>query len=262
MTRRRALRTVLASAPLLALAACGGSSDGGSARSATSSGQATSTRPLTVFAAASLTGVFRDLGARYEREHPGRAVTFSFAGSQSLVAQVQQGAPADLVATADAASAEALAAALAAAPRVLARNQLAVVTEPGNPERVRGLADLARPGLRVVLAGPTVPAGRAARAALDGAGVRVQPVSEEPDVRAVVQWVRLGEADAGIAYATDVAAARGDVDGVPLPGASNAYPAGVLRAAAHPREAGEFLDLALSPEGQRVFAAHGFLPPP
>lgn len=219
-------------------------------------------RTLTVFAAASLTDALRDLGALYEREHLGSRVTFSFAGSQSLVAQVQQGAPADVVATADTTSADALAGQLAGPARVLARNQLALVTAPGDPQRLRTLRDLARPGVRVVLAGPTVPVGRAARAALDEAGVRVRLVSEEPDVKAVVQRVRLGEADAGIAYVTDVAAARGELTGTPLPGASNPYPAGVLTSAASPREAAAFLDLALSPAGQKVFADRGFLPPP
>ena len=217
--------------------------------------------PLTVFAAASLTDAFGDLGRQYEAAHPGAQVTFSFAGSQSLVAQVQQGAPADVVATADTASAEAVSDRLDGPARVLARNRLAIVTETGDPLHLRTLADLARPSVTVVLAGPTVPAGRAARAALEQAGVTVQPVSEEADVRAVVQRVALGEADAGIVYATDLQAAQDDVDGRALDGVSNAYPAGVVRGSARRAEAQAFLDLALSPQGAAVLASYGFLPP-
>jgi len=239
---RRALPLVA----LLLLPACGG--DPGP-------------EPLVVFAAASLTDAFTELGAEYERAHPGERVAFSFAGSQSLVAQVQQGAPADLVATADTASAQALADQLDGAPQVLARNRLAIVTAPGDPLGLAALADLARPSVQVVLAGPSVPAGRAARAALDEAGVSVRPVSEEPDVRAVVQRVALGEADAGIAYATDVAAADDRVDGTPLPGVSNAYPAGVVRGSARRDRARAFLDLALSERGRAVLSSYGFLPP-
>jgi molybdate transport system substrate-binding protein len=217
--------------------------------------------PLTVFAAASLTESFGELGRVYEQAHPGADVTFSFAGSQTLVAQVQQGAPADLVATADTATMDALAGELGAPAQVLARNRLAIVTERGNPLGLRTLADLARPGVTVVLAGPAVPVGKAGRSALQAAGVQVAPVSEEADVKAVVQRVALGEADAGIAYATDVAAARGTVEGTDLPEVSNAYPAAVVRAAAHPQAARAVLDLALSGQGRRVLASYGFLPP-
>ncbi|MCW2779435.1 MAG: transporter substrate-binding protein [Frankiales bacterium] len=250
---------------LLLVAACGGSPTATRTATTAAAGPSSSADPaagpVTVFAASSLTEVFTALGALYERQHPGAHVTFSFAGSQSLVAQVQQGAPADVLATADAKSAASVQAELAAAPVVLARNHLAIVTEKGDPLRLRTLADLARAGVKVVLAGPTVPAGKAARAALAAAGVTVHPVSEEPDVKAVVQKVRLGEADAGVVYATDRRAAGADVGGVDLPGVSNAYPAAPLKEAAHAAAARAFLALAGSPEGQAVFARFGFLPP-
>ena len=216
---------------------------------------------LTVFAAASLSESFPALGELYEKAHPGTDVVFSFAGSQSLVAQVLQGAPADVLVTADEATVQAASAELSAAAVALARNRLALVTEPGNPLGITGLADLEEPGVRVALAGPTVPVGRAARTALAEAGVEVQPVSEEPDVKAVVQRVRLGEADAGIAYATDLTAAEGDVGGAALPGISNTCAGGVLRSSAHPAAAAAFLELARSAEGQRVLESFGFLPP-
>jgi len=240
------VKRLLAALLLVAACSCGGQDE---------------QQRLTVFAAASLSESFPALGALYEKAHPETDVVFSFAGSQSLVAQVLQGAPADVLVTADEATVQAAAGELAGAPVVLARNRLALITEPGNPLGLRALDDLARPDVQVVLAGPTVPVGRAARAALEKAGVSVEPVSEEPDVKAVVQRVRLGEADAGIAYATDLAAAKGEVDGVALPGVSNTCSGGVLRSSEQPGAAGAFLDLARSPEGQRLLESYGFLPP-
>ena len=247
-------RVGLALAAALLVSACGGTG-------AASTADDPAAGPVTVFAAASLTEVFTALGERYEQQHPGAEVTFSFAGSQALVAQVQQGAPADVLATADEKSAAVVRPELAADPVVLARNRLALVTEPGDPRGVTTLADLAAPGLKVVLAGPTVPVGKAARAALAAAGVTVRPVSEEPDVKAVLQKVRLGEADAGIVYATDLVAAGDAVSGTPLPGVSNAYPAAVLADAPHPEAAAAFLDLARSPDGLELLTRAGFLPP-
>lgn len=209
--------------------------------------------PLTVFAAASLTEAFTELATLDDVP-----VELSFAGSQSLVAQVQQGAPADVVVTADEESMTALAGSVASEPVVLARNALAVVTERGNPLGVAALADLAR--VSVVLAAPAVPVGRAARAALDAAGVQVRPVSEEPDVKAVLAKVRLGAADAGIVYVTDLRAAGADVGGFPLPGAVNAYPGAAVRGG-RVDAAERFLDLVRSPAGQQVLARYGFAPP-
>ena len=249
-------RAALALAAALLLSACGGTEAVSTARA-----EDPAAGPVTVFAAASLTEVLTELGELYEQQHPGAEVTFSFAGSQALVAQVLQGAPADVLATADERSAAAVRAELADDPVLLARNRLALVTEPGDPLEVRTLADLAEPAVKVVLAGPTVPVGKAARAALAAAGVTVRPVSEEPDVKAVLQKVRLGEADAGIVYATDLVAAGDAVAGTPLPGVSNAYPAAVLAGARHPEAAAAFLDLARSPEGLALLTRAGFLPP-
>ena len=247
------MRRLLAAAALvLLLPAC--ASDG-------SAGAQPDDVVLTVFAAASLTEVLPRLAERYEQGTPGTTVELSFAGSQSLVAQVQQGAPADVVVTADEPSMRALADRLAEPPVVLARNALAIVTEPGDPRRVRTLADLARPDVAVVLGGQEVPVGRAARAALQQAGVVVRPVSEEPDVKAVLGKVRLGEADAGVVYATDLASAQDDVDGFVLPGAVNAYPGAVLRDTDEPQAARAFLDLVTGAEGRRVLEDAGFLPP-
>lgn len=210
---------------------------------------------VVVFAASSLTRAFTAEGKAFEAAHPGVRVTFSFAGSQTLVAQIKQGAPADVLATADLAT---MGATGLRDSRVFARNSLAIVTEPGNPRRVTGLADLGRPGVRVVLAGPSVPVGAAARRVLSAAHVTVRPVSLEQDVKGVVTKVAMGEADAGIAYATDVRSAGSSVAGVALPGISNSYPIAVARPGA---QASAFVDFVLSDQGQAVLASFGFLPP-
>jgi molybdate transport system substrate-binding protein len=243
------VRRVAALCALTLVGACGSSS----APSSHSAGARE--RTLTVFAASSLTKAFAAEGRAFEAGHPGVRVTFSFAGSQSLVAQIQQGAPADVLATADTTSMEA---AKLSGARVFARNRLSIITAPGNPEHVATLADLARPGLRVVLAGPTVPVGKASAEALKEAGVTVTARSLEQDVKGVVSKVRLGEADAGIAYVTDVSSAGGTVSGTSLPAISNSYPAAVVRAG---DDATAFCDFLLTPAGQSVLASFGFLPP-
>ena len=230
-------------------AACGGSSG---AVSAPSASRPAAPAKLVVFAASSLTKAFSAEGKAFETTHAGTTVTFSFAGSQSLVAQLKQGAPADVLATADTAT---MTAAGLSGATVIARNRLAILAAPGNPKHVMTLADLARPGLRVVLAGPTVPVGKAARKALAAAHVTVHPRSLEQDVKGVVTKVRLGEADAGVGYVTDVTP---QVTGVPLPGISNSYPI----AAVHPGAAAQaFIDFVKSSPGQAILASFGFLPP-
>ncbi|HUR50693.1 MAG TPA: molybdate ABC transporter substrate-binding protein [Mycobacteriales bacterium] len=219
----------------LLLASCGGGSEG--------------TR-VTVFAAASLTKAFTAEAEAYERTHGGAHVALSFAGSQSLVAQMQQGAPADVLATADATTIEAVRSSLRAAPQVFAHNQLAIVTPPGNPKHLTSLADLGRGGLKVVLGAPSVPVGKAAARALAAAGVTVHPVSLEDAVTGVVGKVRLGEADAGIAYVTDLSAA---VAGTPVPGTTTDLAIGSLT----PDGEG-FVAFVLSDEGQQVLRQFGF----
>ncbi len=241
-------------AGLLLLTACGGSGETG--------GSDPAAVPLTVFAAASLTESFTELGKGFEASHPGAEVRFSFAGSSSLVAQLQAGrARRRRRHRGREDGSRARGRAGRARPVVLARNRLAILTEPGDPEHLSTLADLARPGVKVVLAQASVPAGKAARAALAAAGVTVRPVSEEPDVKAVVSKVRLGEADAGIAYVTDLRAAGSSVSGTELPGITNAYPGGVLAAAAQPVAARTFLDYVAGPDGRAVLDRFGFLPP-
>jgi molybdate transport system substrate-binding protein len=239
------------------LAACGGNSKS----SGGSSGSPTEVR---VFAAASLTAAFNQLGSDFTSANPDAKVTFSFAGSQALATQIQQGAPADVFASADTKNMDKVKD-LVGAPKVFASNLLQIVVEKGNPKGVKGLSDLARGELKVVLAAPDVPAGKYAKQALDKAGVTVQPVSQEDNVKAVVTKVALGEADAGIVYVTDVSAGGDKVEGVDIPTGPNVtatYPIATLKASKNQQQAQAFVDLVLSDQGQRVLEGYGFLPPP
>jgi molybdate transport system substrate-binding protein len=197
-------------------------------------------------------------------ELPGLSVTFNFAGSGTLVAQVQQGAAADVVATADMASMQKLVdAGLAEAPAVFAHNRLALVVAPGNPKGIRSVADLARPDVAVVLADPSVPAGAYAAQLLTKANVTVQPKSLETDVRSAVARVTAGEADAAIVYATDVRAAGKAVSGVGIPDSQNLvadYPIAIIKATAHHDAAAAFVDAVVNGSGQEVLLTNGFLP--
>ncbi len=213
-------------------------------------------RTITVFAAASLTKAFTAEGISFETSHPGLRVSFSFAGSPTLVAQIKQGAPASVLATADLASIGQVKDKLSAEPVVFAHNQLAIVTAKGNPLKITSLAGLAKPGLKVVLAGPTVPVGKAAAKALKAAHVTVTPVSLEDAVTGVVTKVRLGEADAGIAYVTDLVGS--DVGGVALPGTTTSLAIGAVRGISAPDDADAFIGYVQSAEGQKVLMSYGF----
>ena len=221
---------------------------------------------VVVFAAASLTEAFQRLGTDFHARHPAATVQFNFAGSPTLVTQLTQGAQADVFAAADQPNMDRVTAAgLAAAPPVrFAGNRLEIVVEAGNPKHLTSLADLARPGLIVVLAGPTVPAGRYAAQALQAAGVKLTPASQEADVKSVVSKVALGEADAGIVYLTDVRAGGARVAGVPIPDQYNVvahYPIVRLRGASAPVAAQAFIDQVLEAAGQRTLQAFGFTGP-
>lgn len=225
------------------MAGCGG--DGG--------GGVETGRP-TVLAAASLTDAFEDLGG----------ATFQFAGSQALVRQVRDGAAADVIATADEVSMRALVdAGLVESPVVFARNELVIAVAPGNPEDIDGLRDLGRDDVLVVLADPSVPAGRYTTRALARAGVDVAARSLELDVRAALARVTAGEADAAVVYATDVEAAGGDAAAVTIDDEHDVevrYPAAVLSDG--DRAAGRaFLRRLLGERGRGILRAHGFLAP-
>jgi molybdate transport system substrate-binding protein len=255
MVRSRMSLAVVLLVVAVVAAGCGGNGDSPDGGSPTE---------IKVFAAASLTAAFNQLGERYTAANGGTRVTFNFAGSQALATQIRQGAPADVFASADVPNMD-KAKDLVDPPQNFASNLLRIVVEKGNPRGVKRLDDLAGKDLKVVMAAPEVPAGSYAEQILDRAGVGVQPVSLEDNVKAVVTKVALGEADAGIVYATDVAAGGDKIEGVDIPKDQNVtatYPIATVKASKHQQQAQAFVDLVRSPDGQRVLESFGFLPPP
>jgi molybdate transport system substrate-binding protein len=221
---------------------------------------------ITVFAAASLGEAFRTIGKDFETVHPGTKVDFNFAGSSTLARQISEGAPADVFASADDENMTKVVHAgdVTGAPQPFAGNRLAIIVPRGNPERVTGLADLGRQGMAIALAAPAVPVGRYAIQAFGKAGVPVPKASNEADVKVVVTRVSMGEADAGVVYATDVAAGGDKVEAVAIPDTHNVtarYPIATLRDAPNATGARAFVAYVLSPPGQSVLARGGFLAP-
>jgi len=230
----------------------------------------TSAQTLTVFAAASLTESLEEAAALIETRQPGTAVSLSFAGSSILSFQLIQGAPADVFASANIEQMQRLAEAglLAADPVAFASNRLVVIAPRGSP--LTNFTQLAEDGVAVVLAGPEVPVGRYSRAAIESyttaedstfaAAVAANVVSEEQNVRLVATKIALGEADAGIVYATD-AAAFPELVVIDVPAAYNpavSYVVAVLRDAPQPGLAEAFIDLLLSGEGRAILGSRGF----
>lgn len=271
MRRRRDRRLRLG--PVLVtviLAACSSASRSsatgtGSAPNPARSPTAPIAGPLTVFAAASLSGAFDAAKQPLGRARPGVSVTFNFAGSNALVAQIEQGADADVFASADTANMQKLAArGLVESPVTFARNKLEIAVAPGNPAHLTGLADLTRPGLRVVLEAIGVPAGDYTRQVLAARSIAVTPRSLETDVKSALAKVTSGEADATVVYVTDVAAAGSKVTGVTIPDADQpaiAYPIAVVKTTKHRAAAQAFVDSAVSGAVQQTLEAAGFLPP-
>ena len=214
---------------------------------------------MTVFAAASLQPAFDKISAQLHVD-----ATFNYAGTQTLAAQLTQGAEADVFASADKTHMKTLldAGLIAGAPEVFAHNRLEIAIAKGNPKGIHSLVDLARPGLVVVLADPSVPAGKYAQQALAKANVTVHPASLEPQVTAVLSKVALGEADAGIVYVSDVVTSQ-KVQGVPIPDSQNVvadYPIAALKNAQHNSTADAFIAFVLAPDGQSILKAAGFEP--
>lgn len=218
--------------------------------------------PVRVLAAASLSEAFRSLAARFEAE-TGQAVALSFAGSPAVARQVLDGAPVDVVATADEATMGGLVdAGVVATAQPLARNAITLVVEEGNPHRLVRPADVARSGLLVVACAAQVPCGRLADEAVRRGGVAVPFASREPDVRAVLTKVRSGEADAGFVYRTDARAAAPEVDEVPGAG-GDAAPSTTLHVAVRRRAraaAREWVGFVTGATGDEVLLRFGFVP--
>ncbi len=235
-------------------------------------------REITVYAAASLSEAFRDLAPLFQREPDGARLRYNFAGSQRLAVQLAQGARADVFASADQRWMDYLAErklTMGPAP-TFARNRLVAIVPKANPGRVGALADLARPGLKLVVAADEVPAGRYTREVIrrlaerpgapSGYGDRVlaNVVSQEENVRSVVAKVQLGEADAGFVYRSDVTAAVApDLSVLEISDEANvtaAYPVAVLAGARDSAAARAFIAFILGPRAQEVLARHGLIP--
>jgi len=218
---------------------------------------------IRVSAAASLTDAFTELEAAFEATHPGFDVVLNLAGSSALRFQILEGAPVDVFASADAANMERVVEAgeVGFSPVVFARNRLQIAVPPGNPAGIAGLEDFDDQGALIGLCAAEVPCGTFARRALARAGVAPAPDTNEPDVRALLTKIELGELDAGIVYATDVVAAEGAVAGVDISREENVvaeYPIAVLERASNPAGARAFVDFVLSEGGQAILSNHGF----
>ncbi|MET9570156.1 molybdate ABC transporter substrate-binding protein [Streptomyces virginiae] len=259
--RRRTVAAAALSAALLAgLTACGSGVD---EPAASGTGSAAPQANLTVLAASSLADVFKTAGAAYEKAHPGTRVTFSFAGSQELAAQVKQGAPADALVTADTKTMDGLKAETGD-PAIIAKNRLVIAAGKGNPFKIDELKDLADTKVKVVLAAPEVPVGRYSKQILDAQKVEVKPVSQEPNVRAVLGKVEMGEADAGLVYKTDSAKSGDKVVTVEIPDEQNAvasYPAATLKQSENTEAAAAFVAWLSTPEAQKILQDAGFQQP-
>ncbi len=260
MTRSRRLPVVPLVLLGLVAVACGSSSASGSSPT---TAVPTLKGDITVFAAASLTESFKAVGDAFMRANPGVKVTFTFDASSALVGQITQGAPADVFASADTANMDKLAAAglIGAAPVTFATNLLSIITGPGNPKGITGLADLAEADLKLVLCDPSVPCGRYAAQSLDKAKVTVTPVSLEQNVKGVVTKVTAGEADAGIVYATDVKAAGAKGAGVAIPADQNViatYPIARTTSSKRADVDMAFIAFLISADGRAVLARYGF----
>ena len=221
---------------------------------------------VTVFAAASLTAAFTEVGDAFMAANPDSNVVLNFAGSSDLVAQIGEGAPADVFASADLGNMAKVtdSGKNASEPVVFATNVAEIIVEAGNPIGIAGVGDLADPDLIVVQCAPEVPCGKYAAQIYENAGVTVTPKSLEESVKAVVTKVTLGEADAGVVYATDVTAAGADAEGVEIPDDINVvaeYPIATLDDAPNAASAQALVDFVLSEAGQEILASYGFLAP-
>lgn len=217
---------------------------------------------ITVLAAASLKVPFTEIAETFEREHPGTTVRFNFAGSSDLVAQLQQGAPGDVLATADEATMRAAqTAGLTSTPAIFTSNSMTIAVPMDDPGNVKSLSSLADPNLNVVVCAPQVPCGAATTRIQGASGITIDADSEEASVTDVLNKVATGEADAGIVYLSDVASQGGSVMAIDIPtdfNTTNKYPIAALSDAADGQVAQEFVDLVTGPEGQRSLKNAGF----
>jgi molybdate transport system substrate-binding protein len=250
---------------VVGLAACGSNDSGTSSAPGPSASESSTSGNITVFAAASLTESFTELGKQFESANPGTKVTFSFGASSALAQQINSGAPADVFASASPKNMDqVIDAGGASNPKVFATNKMEIATPPDNPADIASVNDLAKSSVKTALCQPQVPCGSVAQQVFTNAKITVKPVTLEPDVKSVLTKVQLGEVDAGIVYVTDVKAADAKVKGVEIAddvNASTDYPIAALTKSGNAAVASAFVELVLSPAGQGVLTAAGFQAP-
>ena len=221
---------------------------------------------ITVFAAASLTESFHAIAKQLEKKYPDVDVKFNYDASSNLATQINQGAPADVFASADQDNLQkTIDAGTADPPPVsFAKNRLEIAVEKGNPKKIKSLADLQKSGLVVVLCADQVPCGKYAAESLSKAGVTITPASKEENAKATLSKVSIGEADASIVYVTDVKAAKGTTGGVKIPDKVNViatYPMAVVKQTQNQTAAKAWERFVTSKEGEQTLRKFGFLPP-
>ncbi len=263
--RRFAATLLTAALIVVGLAACGSNDSGTSSAPGPSSSESSLSGNITVFAAASLTESFTELGKQFESANPGTKVTFSFGASSALAQQINSGAPADVFASASPKNMDqVIDAGGASNPKVFATNKMEIATPPDNPADIASVNDLAKSSVKTALCQPQVPCGSVAQQVFTNAKITVKPVTLEPDVKSVLTKVQLGEVDAGMVYVTDVKAAGAKVKGVEIAddvNASTDYPIAALTESGNAAVASAFVELVLSPAGQGVLTAAGFQAP-
>jgi molybdate transport system substrate-binding protein len=220
---------------------------------------------IVVFAASSLTAAFNALGKAFEAAHPGTHVTFDYGASSALAVQINQGAAADVFASASPKNMQQVTSAGGANTSTdFAKNVMEIAVPPNNPAHIASLEDLAHAGVKVALCQAQVPCGATAATVFKNANITVHPVTLEQNVTATLTKVELGEVDAGVVYVTDVRAAGAKVRGIPIPTAENAsteYPIAPLTASKNSALATAFVTFVLSSAGQSVLRADGFQAP-
>lgn len=262
---------------LFFVACGGGTTTTGSTPTPTVAATSAPAVTLNVFAAASLTESFKAIATQYKTAHPNITLAYNFGGSQALVQQMTNGASADVFASADTTNMKkAIDAGLVTTSQIFAKNKLVVIIPASNPGKINSLKDLANKGVKIDIEAATVPAGKYSLQVLDKMGksadygptyesaVKANFVSMEDNVKAVVQKVQLGEADAGFVYTTDAASALGKVNIVAIPDTFNViaeYPIAVTKNSAHQSDAQAFVQYILSSDGQAVLSKYKFLSP-
>jgi len=262
----RSLRALAVGAvAVFALAGCGSSDTGASTETTTTTESSAPkvTGEVTVFAAASLTESFTQLGKDFEAANPDAKVTFNFAGSSALAQQINQGAPADVFASAAPKNMTDVTGtgAITDKPVTFVTNTLEIVVPAGNPGKITGLADFAKPDLKIALCAEQVPCGAAAKKVFEATGITPAPDTLEQDVKATLSKVSLGEVDAALVYKTDVKAAGDKVEGIEFPEADeavNEYPIAACAKAPNPEGAKAFVEFVLSDKGKAVLTEAGF----